>query len=701
VEVRFNPCTSLNIGNTGPWAALTVNGTETNPVLFTSAGGPGGWDCIRYGWYAVDSLCYMSHAIIENGGAIEGMVSVNDAFPSFTNCTFRNMLGPAIWSLNENSAAWFNNCSFENGNTYPILCYAEQLDHIGSGNTFTNNAIQAVSVLGGGNVTRSQTWNAQPVPYEVTSTIYICASATPIIHISSGTILEFDQSTGLQVGNTVYSSFRGGIIADSVTFRSSRNIPGDWDGIVFNIYVVSESCVLTNCTIEEGGCNGHACVHFNTGSEATLEGCTLRNSSSYGVWGNDVCTPHISNCIFENNPYPISLMAERVHGPGGGNAYLNNTDNRVQVRAGTVQTSQTWNAQSVPYHITGNITITRNGGDPHLGIQYGTELEFAEGSYIEIGNGSYFYWLGSISASGVQFRGDSSAAGFWRGFRFPPYGSTSVLSGCTIRDAGSTGTFIYINQAVPIITGCHILNGQGTGIYLENGTRPQISGCTVSGCTGNPLSVYMDDVGAVLPENNFAGNGGDVVSVRAGTATSSATWQNPGVPFALTGACYIEGTSSPRVEMRPGCIVELPNNAYLQVGHDGYPWTNGSLYAEGVTFTSLNPVDRHAGIYFGEYAVDALCQLRDCIIEYGGNTATQSNIRCNSSSPTLDGCTIRNSSQYGLIINNDTRPVVTNCHFENNASYPISIYANDVMTLGTGNIIPAILQTTSWLLVSR
>lgn len=240
------------------------------------------------------------------------------------------------------------------------------------------------------------------------------------------------------------------------------------------------------------------------------------------------------------------------------------------------------------------------------------------------------------------------------------------------------------------ITGCQIINGLGTGVYISNNSRPQISGSIISGHSEYPLSIFVNDVGWIGSNNNFSGNNNNIVEVRSGTISESQVWKNHNIPYFLTDSVLLYSTSSPHLHIMPGCIIQLNQASVLQVGHISSSSYKGSLNAEDVLFTRASEGISHSGIYFTPYAVNEHCILTDCTIEYGGEGTNNAGIRINQSAPVLEHVTFRNNQGDGLRIDDitegDPLPIVNNCRFYNNAEYPIRIYASELSCLKEDNV---------------
>ena len=220
-------------------------------------------------------------------------------------------------------------------------------------------------------------------------------------------------------------------------------------------------------------------------------------------------------------------------------------------------------------------------------------------------------------------------------------------------------------------------------MYIDNGSRPTISGNTISGNTEYPISIYANDAGSIGPNNNLTGNGSDVIEVRNGVLDESQTWNDHGIPYLITDSFLIHGTTNPHLQIMSGCTIQLQDGDYIQVGNTTNASYQGSLTAEGVTFTRSDVGVIHRGIFFANFCDDANCSLTDCIVEYGGYTDTyNAGIIITQSAPTLHHVTFQNNDGFGLRINDitegDPLPEVINCRFYNNTEHPIKVYASDL-----------------------
>ena len=179
------------------------------------------------------------------------------------------------------------------------------------------------------------------------------------------------------------------------------------------------------------------------------------------------------------------------------------------------------------------------------------------------------------------------------------------------------------------------------------------------------------------------GDGFAVTVIPGQTITTSSRWTLANSPYQITGNVYVRSASNPVLTIDPG--VEVQFTGYiLQIGGTGTT-NQGGLMAVGtngshIKFTSAQvskaPGDWQ-GIYFHEYAIDSLCNLTYCDIEYAGDIYN-SNIYCNEASPKIINCTIQYSDSYGVRGSSNAVPSISSTAFNGNQDYPIGLYGNAI-----------------------
>jgi len=559
-----------------------------------------------------------------------------------------------------------------------------------------------------GSIQTDETWFAADNPHICTGDITVTSNSQPTLTLEPGVIVKFNAGKTMFIGHDSNAAYAGGLIAngtesDPITFtsNSATPAPGDWDYIKFRPFCIDANCQLEYATIEYGGLASTYGLLIDD-TPVIVNNVTFQNNDGNGLKVTAFITgtqrPAISNCTFTGNTeFPIDVYANDLSALGEGNTYSGNGTDEIYVRADNIWDDQEWINQDIPLNISGDLILYTNGGVT-LNIDFGTVLKFESQKDFTIGHPSNPSYWGTLNATGVEFRGTVDTPGHWYGLIIDNFTHGGTLSGCTIKNAGYGATnpkSIWIQTSPTVtqqtITGCQIIDGAGDGLYLNNDSRPFLSGNVISGNSEYPISTHVNDVGSLGPNNDLIGNGYDVIEVRSGIINESQIWNDHGIPYLLTNSINVYSTSNTHLQIMPGCIIQLKQGDYIQIGHTSNPSYSGSLEAEGVTFTRASAGEIHRGIYFAAYSEDANCILTDCIIEYGGdNVSYNAGVIITQSAPTLNHVTFRNNDGFGLRINDitegDPLPDITNCRFYDNTEYPVRIYSSELSCLKEDNV---------------
>jgi len=690
VVVKFTSGSSLIIGSNSSsyGGAIVASGTQVNPVLFTADTGTpveGFWDCLRTNSYTYATSTF-AHAIFEYGGSDLGMFNVNnsqaDHTPQFDHCTFRHSANYGLYHIrsSETIGASVQNCAFENNLGYPLQANANQVYKIGAGNTFSGNNPDRI-LLRNVKISTPQTWLNHDVSYEAENDLSVQMSSGEALEISEGAELCFREGKSLIVGY-VSNSYNGGLVCTGVTFRSCDS--GSWEGIYFRAYITAST--LNSCEVRDVVSTVQGAVYMqNLNADVNIANCLFTANDGYGVYAANNSKFSITGTSFEQNGMTVSAAAMDICKLGSENTYLANTDNRIHCRGGYISEGVQWINQGTPILVGSNLTA-RFAEPGALSLPWGMILEFSSGTYIKIGYVSSTY-TGSLSATGVVFRGESSTPGYWQGLIFDSYGGNSLLSGCIISDAGYNGQpAVYFKVPAATMTGCQVVNCLAVGVdYYSNSVQVALSGNNISGCGAYPLSLPASCVRAIGQGNDFTGNALDKVEVRSEVISESCTWIDPGVPYYLNGTTYVRGNPNSHLKILPGTVLYLPAGGTLSIGYVGSSYY-GSLEAEGVTFTSDPEAGVSQGLLFSQYIEHSLCILEDCTFEGMQNSSYNTAVYVENSLPTFISCTFQNNPGSGIAGSAAARFTLTDCSFLNNGHYPVRTSAPAFEAVsGTGN----------------
>lgn len=690
VEVRLNPGVIISIGSavSNSGGAIVADGTSDDPVVFTAntdTPAPGFWNCLQTLSY-VHATSTFTHTVFEYGGSGSGMFTVNNNqsayVPQFEQCVFRHSANYGLYhtSTNVNIGASVTNCAFASNAGYPLQVNANQAYKIGTGNTFSLNGVNRI-LLRDVTIQTPQSWLDQGVPYEAEADLRVQMTSDAVLELDEGVEICFRLNHAFYVGS-ISSSYRGGLVATGAVLSGCDGLV--WDGIQFQPYLTTST--LDNCTVREVSATAPGAVYIrSSNASVNINACNITSNFGYGIYANDNTQFGIMGTAFQLNPMTVSVTARDLYKLGSGNSYLNNTDNRVHCRGGIISSATSWTNQGTPVLMQANINLQFSSPGA-LTIPFGIILEFASNTYFGVGSSSSSF-TGALNATGVIFRGASASAGYWQGLLFENYGGSSLLSGCTIRDAGYGNLAgIRFKIAAGTMTGCQILNCLSVGIrYETNMVQVALSGNNISGCGSYPLSLPANCVRAIGPGNDFTGNTLNKVEVRAENLTVSCTWIDPGVPYFLNGTVNVAGASNCHLKILSGTVLYLPAAGNLIVGSASSS-LSGSLEAEGVTFTSDPAGAISYGLIFNSYAAHALCVLKNCVFENLQHATHNVAIYVNNAFPSFIGCSFQNNGGSGVAGSDAAKFTLTDCVFLNNGYYPVrtSARAFDAVS-GTGN----------------
>ncbi|CAN2049334.1 Big-1 domain-containing protein [Candidatus Magnetomoraceae bacterium gMMP-13] len=370
--------------------------------------------------------------------------------------------------------------------------------------------------------------------------------------------------------------------------------------------------------------------------------------------------------------------------------------------SGTIYEDTTWTRAGSPYIVTGNVFIYHSDdkNTATLSIEPGVEVRFDLGTGLYIGYKNSHY--GALSAQGtkaspIRFTSNNKSPrpNDWRGIYFYNYTNDdlTLMEYCVVEYGGvSYNSNIYCASASPTIKNSKIRYSSACGIYLSGTSNPVIGGAD----SGNIISengtygIFSHDDATPYPDilyNTISNNGsypirvGAVMNVKGNTCSenginaieiiaedinSNIIWENEGIPYVITNnisVYYSNDTSTATLTIKPGVELRFAFEKGLWIGSPNSYL--GALSAQGtrespIIFTSNNESPRPSdwvGIYFTNKTNNDLSIMDHCVIEYGG-ASYNSNIYCNSASPTIKNSTIRYSSGSGIFLKGTSNPVI-------------------------------------------
>lgn len=297
--IKFKAGASLSFG----WSdnvTLIANGTEDKPIVFTShasSPAPGSWDGL---WFYGNTLTNSSMSYCKVLYAGEGdHPAVNlDEKITMNNCTIKYAKKNGIYSAK--GFVSFTGNTIEDVGTHAIEIESVGLTTLGANNAITCGSNYGIKVRGGYIEGPTATWSEQTVPYYIEGGIWV----EQTLNIQPGVILKFHSGAWMDFGYYESTTLNAiGTTEKPIVFTSAASspAPGAWAGLFFYSNTSSNS-ILKNCIIEYAGKdNDHANISLYDLNGLTIENCTIRNSSGWGIFSWYSTWNNVNN-TFTNNP---------------------------------------------------------------------------------------------------------------------------------------------------------------------------------------------------------------------------------------------------------------------------------------------------------------------------------------------------------------------------------------------------------------
>ncbi len=318
-------------------------------------------------------------------------------------------------------------------------------------------------------------WYPGGNPHIVSGRINIYQNGKLII--KPGCVVKFEPDAALVIGHDSPGELQAVGTADSMIYFTSNAAtpnPGDWRGLDFYPDARTGSR-LSYCEINYACWPNYAAVNIEGDQSIKIDHTTIKNSSKWGIWiggDNGYVDGFTGNTITSCGSYPIYTPANKLHLWQGGNTLTGNAKDGIYVAGGDVSETGTWQNQGVPYIIGDNVTVGSDAG-AYLTVAPGTVVQFTTDRHIAIGHTK----PGGFKADSVTFTSAATTPqrGDWHGLWFYDRATDAEcrLTSCRVEYGGGDGYGnIWIEDAVPTITGCYIAHSAGWGIYLEGSEYP-------------------------------------------------------------------------------------------------------------------------------------------------------------------------------------------------------------------------------------
>lgn len=316
VTVRFDPDTSLSIGDATA-AKLVAVGTATDPIVLTSSSGTpgaGNWTGVRllshtingtkFGYLKLE-YCGGSDACLFSSGVKANRVVVDHATFAHVNTG-----SDAILQKDADSNFAISNCTFNDvpvtpTQQYAISVNAQSFAGIDSTNTFNGSRVE----VRGGAIYGTVAWTNIGTAVVVTDDIQVDGAPVPSLTIAAGSSFQFAPDTGIVVGYAKGGKLvLTGTATSMVTLASAAAFnpgPGDWSGIRV---CANGQATINSTRISYGGSSlpsgASGDIVVEDGARLTISNSILSKSSGYGLWlrsGSTATVNADTTVQYENN----------------------------------------------------------------------------------------------------------------------------------------------------------------------------------------------------------------------------------------------------------------------------------------------------------------------------------------------------------------------------------------------------------------
>lgn len=506
-RVEFEANASLQVDDDA--AALVANGTSDDGILMTGVQQNAGfWGGIVF--FGDNANNIINFTTVEFAGGVDFSQGGTGAIvlgaggnASITNTTVQSSAdaGVRASSLADGFGDFEANTFLSNDGSAVVLP-APLIGTPDGTSTYTNNGgnyVEIYSNVGSGtDIVDDVLVRALPVAYRVRGYTKIDDGT---VEIAAGARLEFESGAALAVGDNAGGGaglFVNGLEGDRVEFTGVTENAGSWLGI--GIYTDNADNQIRFADISYGGggtftsINEPANVTLFNGASVDLASSTFNDSAADGVYLEDFAslTGFAGNSFDGNALAPLSIPASQIGSPDGASVFMNDQNQYVLVRGGTVSDAQTASPIDVSYRVNGQILV--DGDNAAFTIDAGATLEFTSDGSIYVPDDNASFVVDGTSEDPVNLTGVQQPldGGSWPGIGIESSNADNRISNAFIAYGGTELVAFTDNAAnIGLALGARLLiedsevNFSGDyGIWVQPNQNVQLTVNSVS-YTGN------------------------------------------------------------------------------------------------------------------------------------------------------------------------------------------------------------------------
>lgn len=433
--LKFSTSTKLEVRTGG---SLTVNGSESNPVVFSGLNStPGYWDGVIFR-NTNRSRNTLNYLVVEHGGTPTGAALRTFGFTgipvriSVDNVLIRYSAGDGFDFDPLTIIEQFTNVISTDNNRAGMLS-AMHAAFLGSESSFSGNATDGVLITDE-IITGSTQWSTIDAEFLI-SRLRVEAPFS----IAEGSVLRFSSGGSIRVSSEGSMSAIG-TETQPILMTGVQNTPGFWEGIEY-YETNSTNNRLEHVIVEYAGSGGASSAGVRaTGFSVApvriaLKNTVLRFNDGPGFrFGLNTVVMEFEDIISTSNLQSGVINPAALQNLGSRLDLQGNTDDSVRILDAGIDIAATWPTLNVPYRFD-QLRL-----DADLRLSPGTVLLADRGASISVLTEGSLNAVGTI-AQPISIVGSSSIQGHWDGISYASdtNSALNVLDNVILSHGGGSG----------------------------------------------------------------------------------------------------------------------------------------------------------------------------------------------------------------------------------------------------------------------
>lgn len=344
----------------------------------------------------------------------------------------------------------------------------------------------------------------------------------------------------------------------------------------------------------------------------------------------------------------------------------------------SITSNESWSKDKT-HVINGYVSIS----NATVTIEAGATVVFKSGASLNVSTGGGLIADGTTAQ--ITFTGETKQVGFWDYIEFSDdaVNANCIMKNCLIEYGGGysdNGAMLYIENNATV-SNCSIKQSLSNAVEIDDAAFPTFTNNTVTANAKSPVVASFKNA-STIGKGTYTGNGYDYIDLSSGTLTQNATLLKQDIAYMFNGYNAVKNAT---LTIEAGTTIQMNSGADITITTGGGLIANGVAITDPITFTGTQEQNGYWDyIEFESDAVNANCQMTNCIIQYGGGYSTSGAMVYIDNGPTFNNNTIQNSASYGVKIDDKAKPTFTGNVIRLNTLSPIHGDFESIGYIGQG-----------------